>query len=168
MGLELAAITSALKVAGTVASVGSAVGGVIQSRNQASAQQHSIAIQQQRLRDQEGLRTFQQNRINRQIRSQQQAQLSKSGVTLTGSAAALTRRTAAEQELDLLVGQFNTDLQIEDLDQESNAVGLRSQGEQLQSLIQIPTILGGLTGGPENFGGEETGLTPIPQRKPER
>jgi len=165
MGLELGAITTALKTASTVASVGSAVGGFIQSRNQAAAQQESIAIQQQRLRDQENLRTFQQNRINRQIRSQQQAQLSKAGITLTGSAAALTRRTAAEQELDLLVNQFNTDLQIEDLDQESNAVGLRAQGEQLGSLIQIPTILGGVNLGGSSNGGDNP---PIPQRKPER
>lgn len=148
-GTAAAATTGLLGVGGsfslgaTLSTLGAVATGLsaVSSLGAASAQEDMARQQQQQLSAQGDLRRYQQIKANKQIRSRQLAQIGKSGIQLTGSPLQLVQNTAAEQEIDILVDKYNTQLGISDIGQESNLAASRGRSGATQSLIKVPTIL---------------------------
>ena len=70
-----------------------------------------VAEQQRNARE---IARFQTEKQNKAYRSRQLAQIGKAGVELTGTPLGLVTRTAEEQEFDLLLQDYNTEVGVSD------------------------------------------------------
>ncbi len=136
------AVTSALPTIASIAGTATGVLGAVQGAQSAKAagklQQQQLAAQQAQLKAAGELQVFQQEKRNRQLRSAQLAQIGKAGIA---PPLALIEKTAAEQELDLLVTKYNTQLGISDIEAQKQLAGFEAEEEAKRSLLTIPTIL---------------------------
>ena len=118
------------------------------SQFQAGRAEAKIARQrQEQLKASSELAALQQAKRDKAFRSQQLAQIGKSGVQLSDSALNLVERTAAEQEIDVLTQKYNTAIGLSDLEQEAEVGKFKGTTGAVSSLLKVPrTVLIG-TGG---------------------
>lgn len=156
MGIELALVSAGLQV----------FSGLQQYRQaEANAKYYrQVAENQRAARD---VSRFQEERRNKAIRSAQLAQIGASGVELTGSPLGYVKRTVEEQEIDILLADYNAEVAATDT--ESRAAFQEQQGQS--------ALLGSIGGAAQTvYGGYQRydmlnksgSSVPIPKRKPLR
>lgn len=127
MGIELAII-------------GAMVAQGFAQKNQADANADyykQVAANQAKARD---VARYQEQKQNLAYRSNQLAQIGKSGVQLTGTPLGLVKRTAEEQEMDILIADYNAE--IEQADTLQRAAMQEQAGDQalLGSITSAATM----------------------------
>ena len=136
MGLELAIISG-------VASIAQG----FQQKRAADAQASYYRQVAEQQRGQRDIARFQEKKRNLAYRSQQLAQIGKAGLDLTGTPLGLVQRTAEEQELDLLINDYNAELGVSDT--LAQATFKEAEGQQ--------ALLGGFSQGAQTiYGGYKT------------